>query len=82
MYQARGLDQVPGAEPTPEFAAMVAEQYQRLLDSLGDEALRSIAVWKMEGDTVKEIACKLGCSERTVANRLKLIRSLWASLES
>src|SRR3954449_2996353 len=27
-----GLEQVVGAEPTPEFAAMVAEEYRRLLD--------------------------------------------------
>ena len=31
-----GLDQLPGPDPTPEFAAMVAEQYQHLLDLLGD----------------------------------------------
>jgi len=72
-----GLDQLPGPDPTPEFAAMVAEQYQHLLDLLGDKTLRSIAVWKLEGDTSEEIAGKLGCSLRTVANKLTLIRLRW-----
>src|SRR5262245_12767119 len=45
------LEQVVGEEPTPEFAAQVAEQYQRLLDLLGDDTLRRVAVWKMEGFT-------------------------------
>ena len=34
---------VIGAEPTPEFAAMVAEEYRRLLDGLGDDDLRQVA---------------------------------------
>jgi DNA-directed RNA polymerase specialized sigma24 family protein len=71
------LEQIVGREPTPEFAAQVAEEYQRLLDCLGDAELRAIAVWKMEGDTTEQIAAKLGRSPRTVERRLGLIRSLW-----
>ena len=72
-----GLDQMIGSEPTPEFAAMVAEEHQRLLDLLGDDTLRKIALWKMEGYTNEEIRQKLGCSLRTVANKLELIRRTW-----
>src|SRR3954454_15671845 len=72
-----GLEQVVGAEPTPEFAAMIAEECRRLLDSLGDEDLRRIAVWKMEGYTNEEIRQRLGCSLRTVTLKLALIRTLW-----
>jgi DNA-directed RNA polymerase specialized sigma24 family protein len=71
-----GLDGLAGREPTPEFAAEVAEQFRQLLDRLGDEDLRRIAVWKMEGDTVEEIAARLGCAPRTVERKLRLIRSL------
>lgn len=74
-----GLDQMIGAEPTPEFAAMVAEEHRRLLDLLGDDTLRKIAVWKMEGYTNEEIRQKLGCSLRTVANKLELIRRTWTA---
>ena len=56
---------------------MVAEQYVRLLDILPDEKYRSIAVWKMEGYTRDEIAEKLGCATKTVANKLDFIRKAW-----
>src|SRR4051812_3625663 len=35
--------------PTPEFAAQAAEEFRRLLGVLGDDTLRQVAVWKMEG---------------------------------
>ena len=72
------LEQVVGDEPTPEFAAQVAEEYRRLLDLLGDETLRQVAVWKMEGYGNDEIADKLDCSRRTVARKLEAIRILWS----
>src|SRR5207244_6788765 len=72
------LEQVVGDEPTPEFAAQVAEEYQRLLDRLGDEPLRRIAVWKMEGCTNDEIAERLDSSRRTVARKLETIRIIWS----
>src|SRR5436305_1192067 len=76
------IDQVVGAEPTPEFAAQVAEEYQRLLDWLGDDSLRQVAVWKMEGLTADEIADRLDCSRRTVARKLDTIRIIWSGEES
>ena len=71
----RGIEQVIGNEPTPEFAAEVGDEMRHWLDSLGSDVLRSVAVWKMEGYTNREIAEKLGCSERSVESRLKLIRT-------
>ena len=72
------IEQIVGAEPTPEFAAQVAEQYRRLLDLLGDETLRQVAVAKMEGLTNDEIAERLDCSRRTVARKLDTIRIIWS----
>lgn len=74
---AASLDQLSGREPTPEFAAEVAEECQRLLDLLGDGELRSVALWKMEGYSIDEIAAKLGCAPRTVDRKLWVIRTLW-----
>lgn len=71
------LVQLVGDEPTPDFAAQVAEEYGRLLELLGDESLRQVAVWKMEGYSNDEIADKLSCSRRTVARKLESIRILW-----
>jgi RNA polymerase sigma factor (sigma-70 family) len=73
-----GLEQVVGNEPTPEFAAQFAEEYERRLLSLNSPDLRSVAVWKMEGYSNAEIAQKLGCVERSVERKLRLIRDRWA----
>jgi DNA-directed RNA polymerase specialized sigma24 family protein len=67
-----------GREPEPAVAAQVVEDYERLLDGLGDDELRSIAVWKLEGDTNDEIAAKLGRAPATVERKLRLIRDAWA----
>jgi DNA-directed RNA polymerase specialized sigma24 family protein len=72
-----GLDQVVGREPSPAFAAQVAEECRRLLGALGDAELEAVAVWKMEGYSNDEIAAKLGCAPRTVERKLRLIRTIW-----
>jgi RNA polymerase sigma factor (sigma-70 family) len=73
---AAGINQVVGAEPTPELAAQVAEEFQRLLAMLPSDEVRRVAVWKMEGCTNDEIAARLPCSRATVERRLQLIRSV------
>jgi DNA-directed RNA polymerase specialized sigma24 family protein len=72
-----GLEQVASEGPTPEFAAMMAEQCRILLDALGDDSLRQVALCRMEGYNNDEIADQLGCARRTVARRLELIRQTW-----
>jgi DNA-directed RNA polymerase specialized sigma24 family protein len=74
---APGFEQVVGPELTPDFAAQVAENFQRLLGMLPDEELRSVAVWKMESHTNKEIAALLGVAVPTVERRLRMIRKCW-----
>src|SRR5262249_6898511 len=46
-----GLDWLAGGEPTPEFAAMLEEQYRRLLEVLPDPSLRDVARLRLEGYT-------------------------------
>lgn len=72
-----GFDMVVGKEPTPEFAAAVIEEYERLLGALNGEDLRNIALWKMEGYTNEEIAKRIGRQVRTVERKLQLIRKAW-----
>ena len=71
------LDRIIGSEPSPEFAAMVAEEYIRRLDELGGETLRRIAELKLACYSNDEIRQQLGCSLRTVTLRLELIRKIW-----
>jgi hypothetical protein len=72
------LAQAVGSEPTLEFAVMVAEEYRRLLDRLGDDVLRKVAVRRMEGFTTEAIADQLDCARRTAARQLVLIRRILA----
>ena len=71
------LEQIEGLEPTPAFAAQVAEECRRLLERLDSPELRSVALLKVEGYSNEEIAAQLGCGLRTVERRLRLIRSIW-----
>lgn len=71
------IEEFVGREPTPDFAAEVAEECERLLAALGDESLRQIAIAKLEGYTNEEIAERLDCSLRTVKRRLGRVREIW-----
>ena len=71
------LDHLAGAAPTPEFAALVAEEYRRRLEALPEEALRRVAVLKLEGYSNQEIAGRIGLGLRSVVRKLDLIRRTW-----
>jgi RNA polymerase sigma factor (sigma-70 family) len=72
------MEQILGREPTPEFAAQIAEECERLLQCLGEGNLRAVALKKMEGYSDEEIATQLGCARRTIVRKLRRIRSLWS----
>jgi DNA-directed RNA polymerase specialized sigma24 family protein len=73
-----GTEAIVGDEPTPELAAQLADECRALLNRLGDETLRAVALAKMEGYTNLEIAERLGCVEHTVERKLRAIRRLWS----
>jgi RNA polymerase sigma factor (sigma-70 family) len=75
--EAQDLGQIIGREPSPAFAAEVAEELERLLAGLRDAQLRAIALLKLEGYTNEEIGAQLGCALSTVQRRLRLIRDAW-----
>jgi DNA-directed RNA polymerase specialized sigma24 family protein len=71
------IEQLLGSEPTPEFAALMADNCRELLDRLGDEKLRAVALGRMEGQTNAEIAARLDIVEKSVERKLQRIRELW-----
>jgi DNA-directed RNA polymerase specialized sigma24 family protein len=71
------LEQALSREPTPDLAAQLAEEIQRLLDLLEDAELTQVALWRMEGFSVEEIAVRLDCAPRSVKRKLHLIRAVW-----
>lgn len=73
-----GFEPMLSREPTPEMAAILAEEVQTRLAGL-DEGLRRIALWKMEGYSNEEIAVRLNCRADTVSRKLGRIRDLWSA---
>jgi DNA-directed RNA polymerase specialized sigma24 family protein len=72
-----GLDCLPHSEPTPEEAALVADECRCLFDALDDATLRAVAIAKMEGYTNEEIADRLDVSLPTIERKLQRIRRIW-----
>jgi len=58
----------------------MADACHCLLEQLPDEALRQVALWKLEGYSNAEIAAKLACIERTVERKLARIRRIWGKV--
>ena len=73
----RFFDQLLSREPSPEFAAETAEEFRRLLRLLGDGELETVALRRMEGCTVEEIAVRLGYVSRSIKRKLEIIRRIW-----
>ena len=74
----QGLDLLLGEAPTPAFLAQMQEQIQRLFGMLRDDTLRTVALRRMEGYTIREIGQELGMATRAVDRKLRLIREKWA----
>jgi len=77
----RGIEQIVSAEPTPQFAAQVAEECERRLAELDSAPLQLVARRKLEGYSNEDIAKELDCSIRTVERKLWVIREIWSSEE-
>jgi DNA-directed RNA polymerase specialized sigma24 family protein len=71
------LGGVAAPGPSPEFAAQLVEECERLLSNLNDGKLRQLAIWKMEGFANAEIAEKLSVSVPTIERKLARIRNIW-----
>jgi DNA-directed RNA polymerase specialized sigma24 family protein len=72
-----GLAQFFEKEPTPDEVLRFTEDLERFLNRLDDTALKTVAVRKLEGYGIGEIAAELGASTRTVERKLRLIRAIW-----
>lgn len=71
------IEEILGREPDPKMAAEVAEECQRLMTALGDEKLRRVALLRMDGHSIDEVAEQIGWAPRSVKRKLQLIRSIW-----
>jgi DNA-directed RNA polymerase specialized sigma24 family protein len=71
--------QAKAPEPSPELAALLADECRRLFDALPDQSLRDVARLRLEGYSDREIAVQLNCGLSTVERRLRTIRHVWST---
>ena len=71
------LNELVSSNPSPDFVVALEEQYLQLLAILRNDQLREIAVLRIEGYNIAEIAKKLAISQRAVERKLQLIRTKW-----
>jgi DNA-directed RNA polymerase specialized sigma24 family protein len=72
---AAGFEPFTSRDPPPEFESEINE----LLDVLGTDELRNIALMRMYGYSYEEIAAEQKCSVATIARRVSVIRSRWSA---
>lgn len=72
-----GIGSVAGSEATPDMIAQFTDQVQQLLEMLKDDKLKTVALLRVEGYSVEEIADRLECGKRTIERKLTLIRRTW-----
>jgi DNA-directed RNA polymerase specialized sigma24 family protein len=65
-------------EPTPESICTLQDETTRLLDLLPSSDLQQIAIDRIEGFTVEEIAHRLSLTPRSIERKLQLIRNRWS----
>ncbi len=73
-----GIGGVSDQSMTADLNVELEEACNALLDQLPDAQLRQIAVMRMDGFLVDEIADRLGLSKRATERRLQLIRRTWS----
>lgn len=76
-FEVNHVDSFPTAEPTPEFAAMVADESRYRLSRLPDKMVDVVKL-RMQGFTLREIAEKTDVSLPTVQRYLSYVREAWS----
>lgn len=72
-----GINEVDGNQTTPDVLAEISESCDQLLDALPDETMKKIVLLKFKGDTNKDVAHELKCTERTIERKLERTRRIW-----
>jgi DNA-directed RNA polymerase specialized sigma24 family protein len=71
------LEELFADAPSPAELASLKDEHVHLMGVLPDDTLRHVALRKMQGEGIGEIAATLGISKRSVDRKLKLIRVAW-----
>ncbi len=71
------MQSLPSHEPTPAFAAEVADMSEHLMAQLPETDLKKLVLLKLEGHTNEDIAELMKITRRTVQRKLERIRRIW-----
>ncbi len=75
----RPIEQVAESNVSPVSIEAFLTDCEELFELLDTDELRIIAMMRVEGYAVEEIAERIGCAKRSVERRLNLIRQIWKS---
>lgn len=73
-----GLEDLIADEPSTESVAILQEELEHLFKLLPTELHKTIALQRLEGYSISEIANCHSVSSRTVERKLELIRNKWS----
>jgi DNA-directed RNA polymerase specialized sigma24 family protein len=71
------FDEVCNHELSPELFCTMRDQTNWLIGLLKSDEMRRIALWRIEGLTVNEIAKCMSLTPRSIERKLKIIRTRW-----
>ena len=77
LPQINVLDSLESHEPTPAFAAEVADMSEYLMKLLPDADLKQLVLLKMEGHNNEDVAEIMKVTRRTIQRKLERIRRIW-----
>ncbi len=72
-----GIEQVGDGQNSPASVVEFVDEVDNLLAMLKDDQLQQIALLKLDGHSIAEIAAETGITQRAVQRRLALIRQTW-----
>lgn len=75
---AGGIDSFPDPRHPDRFVDSLIGECRERVESLPDETLRTIALLRMEGFEVAEIAAQLDLAVATIKRKLARIRQIWS----
>jgi DNA-directed RNA polymerase specialized sigma24 family protein len=75
-HPRNGIDGVAAKTVSPKQAFEDSRVFRELLASMKDDQIRQIALMRMSGHSVAEIAKALRCSKSTVERRISELKSL------
>jgi RNA polymerase sigma factor (sigma-70 family) len=71
------VEQLVSRDPDPGYIAEFNDHVRKAIRQLGEGKNREVALLRLEGNSNKEIASRLGISLSSVERKLRVIREVW-----